>query len=99
MITDEINRMILQMLVAITCGRDKSCGHKIGHLVVELADFHAQALNARNGTKTEGKRYPVESYPCPWCYHWHVGRKLGEGRLRYLSMGIRSQEPSGEEDG
>lgn len=75
----EINLMLLQLLGSIATGEQASCVGKIKHDLELSAMKHADRLNA------SGKRGRREPYPCPWCWHWHVGRHIKPGRLRYLA--------------
>lgn len=88
----EINRMMLQMLAGITCGREQACTDKQSHADEDDAGFASDRLNRRGPNKRNGKGYEVGPYPCGWCMRWHVGRLYSKRRLYYLSAGVRHQK-------
>jgi hypothetical protein len=87
----EINRMMLQLLVTITCGRGQSCDRKQSHDLEHFAENAANSLNARYPGNPNTKSHIVETYPCAWCFNWHVGRLMTRRRLYFLSAGVRQQ--------
>lgn len=76
----ETNLVLLHLLAGLACGEKATCGdeerRKIKHMSEESAAKHALDLNNGKG------RHKVEPYPCPFCYHWHVGREMSIEELR-----------------
>lgn len=88
----EINWMMLQMLVGITCGQEQSCGIKASHEDEDDAEVAALRLNARGPNKLNGKSHQVGPYPCGWCLRWHVGRLMSRRQMWYLGAGVRHKK-------
>lgn len=61
--------MLWDLLVGIARGWEDTCGIKVAHSTEALAQEHADRINT-------GARRAREPYPCVWCFHWHVGRRI-----------------------
>jgi hypothetical protein len=59
--------------VATKCGKDSSCTDK------KKYHTYAGALKATQEVKEKGA--DKEAYPCPWCYSWHIGRRMSTAEL------------------
>jgi hypothetical protein len=73
-----LNDILMHYRAARESGRELACGNKQVHGTEEQADRHAAALNKRPEVQLE-MHHRVESYPCPWCCYWHVGREMTWG--------------------
>jgi hypothetical protein len=87
----EIDLMVLHLLAGLSCGQKATCGDeskwKIRHKSEESASAHADALNRKNELKLNPELdHPVEAYPCPFCYFWHVGRTMSLEELKTLAQ-------------
>lgn len=76
----EVELFFLHLLAGRSCGEKATCGdestrRKIKHKSEQDAIGHAKHLNEGVGT------HPVEHYPCPFCYFWHVGREMSMEEL------------------
>ena len=68
----------LHLNAAIKAGKEASCcGTKIWYSTYDVAYKAALRLNG-SGTA----HHIVESYPCPFCCHWHIGREMSEEELK-----------------
>lgn len=77
---EEINTMLLHLLAGLKCGPTATCGEKVQHSNEILAEKHAERLN-----KSKKSKHKVETYPCPFCYCWHVGREFSLSELQRLA--------------
>lgn len=72
-------------------GPENTCGNKIPHRTQEKADKHAASLDQVSWA------HRVESYPCPFCWNWHVGRPKKDGQIKYLAALRQSRTPQVQE--
>lgn len=92
----EVNLFFLHLMAGRSCGEKATCGdestkRKIKHKSEKEAIAHAAHLNEGAGT------HPVEHYPCPFCFYWHVGRVMSMEELTWrASMGKQTKEVSDE---
>lgn len=65
---------------ALYYGEESACGSKIRYSE-DSAARAAEAMTAKyQGTKA------LESYPCPWCESWHIGRQMTPEEQEMLSQ-------------
>jgi hypothetical protein len=61
--------------IALKCGKESSCTGKVRY------SSYTSAVKAAVVMK-ERKDADLEPYPCPWCYGWHIGRKISSAELQ-----------------
>jgi hypothetical protein len=75
--------VLMHYRAARAAGEESACGNKIRHEEERKAERHALNLNRRPAVLA-GEKNRVEPYPCPFCFFWHVGRKMTtEEREKY----------------
>jgi hypothetical protein len=76
--------------VCVILGVVRSCGVKVKYDTEQQAEKSAK----RNGKKW-GKE--MNAYPCYWCNHWHIGRKMSKEELeRYDQIYINEYGGMGD---
>jgi hypothetical protein len=61
--------------VALVLGPEKTCEGKVKHRTYTHAAQAVKEIRERGGQEKN-------AYPCPWCYHWHIGRKMTREELQ-----------------
>jgi hypothetical protein len=71
--------------IAYVTGPHRSCGGKRKYTTEN---------EAKGAIKRENKRIKKEfhAYPCPFCYSWHIGRKMSKDELETYPMKLKPNE-------